>query len=101
MVDHLALPIAINTTGRLAAVPQDSNADVAQSVALLLSTRPGERLATPDYGLDDPLGIGVDVGMVADVIGKFEERADPASVELTDAGPVVQTVSIRRADQEV
>ncbi|NGZ99388.1 hypothetical protein G5V59_00170 [Nocardioides sp. W3-2-3] len=52
--EHLAFPIAVTSQG-LATVEQDSDADIRQSVALLLNTRPGERRSEPNYGLPDPV----------------------------------------------
>lgn len=82
MARHLAFPIAV-ADGKLATLDQDSPAEVSQSVALLLSTEPGERQASPDYGYPSPLGRGVDPEEVADLIGEWEDRADPALVEVT------------------
>lgn len=83
MARHLAFPIALGADGRLATLEQDSPAEVAQSVALLLATQPGERAAVPDYGYPSPLGRGVDAAEVAELVGEWEDRADPALVEVT------------------
>jgi phage baseplate assembly protein W len=83
MAQHLALPLAVTSRGSLAALEQDSPAEVAQSVALLLSTEPGERRSVPDYGYESPIGQGIDVDEIASVIEEWEPRADPARVEVT------------------
>lgn len=83
MAQHLAFPITVAADGKLAALDQDSPAEVAQSVALLLSTEPGERAAEPEYGYASPLGRGIDPDEIADLIGEHEDRADPALVEVT------------------
>ena len=83
MARHFAFPIALGADGRIVTLEQDSTAEVAQSVALLLSTQPGERADVPDYGYTSPLGLGVDPNEVAAVIGEWEDRADPATVEVT------------------
>lgn len=83
MARHLAFPFAVGADGGLATLEQDSPAEVTQSVALLLSTEPGERSAEPEYGYPSPLGRGVDPVEVAEVIGEHEDRADPALVEVT------------------
>jgi hypothetical protein len=72
---HLAFPIRLGAGG-LATVEQDSDADIVQSVALLLDTRPGERRSVPEYGLPDPLFSGLTEDQVTAVISEWEERAD-------------------------
>ena len=86
MPQHLALPIAVTGSGRLAVVEQDSEADLAQSVALLLETRPGERRAEPEYGTPDPLFGGVDVAQVTEAILVWEDRADLVFAEAVARG---------------
>mgnify|MGYP001545238755 CR=1 FL=1 len=81
MATHLAWPIAVTASGRLAALEQDSDLEVVQSVVLLLDTRPGERRMDPDYGLLDMLGPGADPPAIAAAIEEFEPRADPALIE--------------------
>jgi hypothetical protein len=83
---HLALPLTVAADGTLASVTQDSPAEVSQSVALLLATRPGERRSVPGYGLPDPLFSGIDLDQVAAVIEEWEDRADPADIDLQVTG---------------
>lgn len=90
MPQHWALPIAVTGSGRLAAVEQDSTADIAQSVALLIDTRPGERRAEPEYGVPDPVFGGVDVTDLSEAIVEWEDRADLAYAERIAAGVVEQ-----------
>lgn len=78
----LALPIALGRDGGLASHEQDSDAEVAQSVALLADTRPGERAALPTYGLPDPIGRGLDPDTLVTVVAEWEERADTTDVDL-------------------
>lgn len=85
MTDHLALPIRRTAQGRCATVPAGSVAAIAQSVAMLLDTRPGERLSIPAYGMDDPTWRGVDPTVTIDAIGQWEPRADVTiEVDRTD-----------------
>lgn len=90
MPQHLALPIRVTHRG-LATVEQDSDADIEQSVRLLLTTSPGERRSVPDYGLPDPLfGLAPDPADVADAIAEWEDRAIIAELDLialTNADP--------------
>lgn len=67
--------MAIGPDGALATLAQDSTQEVGQSLGLLLSTRPGERVAVPGYGLPEPLAVGIDAGHVVEVAREWEERA--------------------------
>lgn len=85
MPSHLALPLAVTSAGGLAALDQDSPLEVAQSVALLLATRPGERAAVPEYGAADMIAVGIDPEAIAAAVEDHEPRAVPAVIEqLTD-----------------
>lgn len=83
---RLSLPLQVAADGALGAVEQDSPAEIAQSVALLLTTRPGERRSVPDYGSEDPLFSGISTEDVAAAIETWEDRADPATVEIVASG---------------
>jgi hypothetical protein len=93
----LALPIALGRDGGLAALEQDSAPEVAQSVALLVDTRPGERTALPSYGLPDPVGGRLDVDALVDVVAQWEERADTTEVELLAAELAAQAAAVHPA----
>jgi predicted component of type VI protein secretion system len=86
MALRLAFPLRVTTTGGLATLVQDSPREVAQSVALLLATRPGERRSVPDYGTPDPLFGGIDIEDITAAVEEWEERADPALVEVVATG---------------
>lgn len=77
----LALPVSVGPNGALAALTQGAPEEIAQSVGLLLDTRPGERTAVPDYGLPDSLGTGLRPDQVVDVVTAWEERAIDSRVE--------------------
>jgi phage baseplate assembly protein W len=83
---RLSLPLQVAADGALAAVEQDTPAEVAQSVALLLSTRPGERRSVPDYGSDDPMFSGLTTEDVYAAVEMWEDRADPVTVEFIASG---------------
>lgn len=99
MATHLALPLAVTTSGALAALEQDSPLEVAQSVALLLDTRPGERLADPDYGALDMIAVGIDADTIAAAIDEHEPRADPSTIEQLTLRGGVEEHAIVRLDQ--
>ena len=84
MAAHLAFPIKLAGNGALATVEQDSDADIVQSVQLLLRTRPGERRSVPGYGLADPVFAGLTETEVLDVVDVWEERADTELLEIAN-----------------
>jgi phage baseplate assembly protein W len=104
MVNRLKIPFQIATSGALVCLPQDSEAEIAQSVALLLATPPGDRRSEPDYGLTDPLGRGLDATEVETAVAEWEDRADPATIEAVldqvSDGLVNQQVNVYPATQE-
>lgn len=80
MTARLSLPLLLNDAGDFVTIAEDSPEATAQSVALLLDTRPGERRAVPEYGFPNPLGQPVDETRVRAVISEWEPAADPATV---------------------
>lgn len=90
MPTHLSLPIVVNANGRLSTVVQGSPQEIAQSLALLVSTVPGERRSVPDYGVPDPVFGGVDVDEISAAAAEWEDRAEPALVEQLAAGVLDQ-----------
>lgn len=102
MARVLALPFALAANGSLATITQDHPAEITQSVALLLDTRPGDRRTLPDYGLPDYVfaGRGLDPAVVGEVVAEWEPRADPDTIETVSSG-VEQRVAIHLAPEEV
>jgi phage baseplate assembly protein W len=80
VVPVLALPLRL--VGRsLATLPQGGTDELQQSVRLALTTRPGERLASTDYGTPDlAFDTDIDPGVVAGAIADWEPRV---TVEVT------------------
>ncbi|MCB9377081.1 MAG: GPW/gp25 family protein [Microthrixaceae bacterium] len=87
MAARLALPLRIGARG-LAVVTQDSPAEIAQSVGLLVATRPGERRSVPEYGVPEPLFVGMNPAAIADAVDEWEPRADPLLVDQIADGVV-------------
>jgi len=81
---HIAWPFRL-VGRRLAAVEQDSLADVEQNVRSYLSTERGERPLSPDFGLEDPtFSRSISGARLAADIMEQEDRAD---VEVLVSGP--------------
>lgn len=83
MARVLTLPLEVTANGSLATVTQDHPAEIAQSVGLLLDTRPGERRTLPEYGYPDRLfALGdLDTDLIAETVAEWEPRADPEIVD--------------------
>lgn len=86
MARTLRLPLQVGASGAMQTLEHGSPGEVAQSVALLLATRPGERRSVPGYGLADQLGAGVNPTALLAVVAEWEPRAAPADVEALTAG---------------
>lgn len=99
MPEHLALPIRLAGV-RLACLAQDSPAEVAQSLALLVATAPGERRSVPDYGVPSPLFGGLDVDAIVAAAAEWEPRADPVAVERVGADLAEQQARLFPAREE-
>lgn len=83
--------LALNNRGGLAMT--DNGASVRQSILMLLSTRPGERVMRPNYGCNlqrlvfspnDQTTAGLAIHYVRQAIQKWERRVDVVHL---DAGP--------------
>jgi phage baseplate assembly protein W len=78
MVPHFAIPFRVNASGSAAVLDQDSDEEIAQCVAVLMSTTVGERIELPDYGIPSPvfsmLSAHDDTDLAA-AVGKWEPRA--------------------------
>lgn len=86
----LKLPIVIDDQHRLGTHVPDSADDIAQSVGLLLATRPGDRLSVPDYGLPDAMFAlaGLREAQIRDAVEEWEPRADITSIDDLDNGAI-------------
>lgn len=50
----LSFPMRLQSNGRLALVEQDSEGHIAEELATICLSRPGERGLVPDFGIEDP-----------------------------------------------
>jgi phage baseplate assembly protein W len=74
-VPKFALPFRA-ANGMLVVNEQDSLADVATCVTILLATPRGTRLELPDYGIGDPLfTTSLDTAEIAAQLARYEPRA--------------------------
>lgn len=100
MSRHLRIPLALGADGQFVTHPEDSLEEVAQNVETVLTTRLGERQATPDLGTPDPTFRGLDVDAALDAALRWEPRADLELVDrlLDGTGLETTTVRVRRED---
>lgn len=86
MARTLTLPLKVAADGQMASITQDHPAEIAQSLALLLATRVGERRVNPDYGLPDPTFDVVSSELIETAAAEWEPRADIAAIDTAAAG---------------
>ncbi len=91
---HLRLPLSLGGDGSFRTVAEDSPEEVLQNVLVVLRTRPGERLATPDLGVRDPVFDGLDVAEALAEVAEWEPRADVTVVEQALSAEGVQSVRL-------
>jgi hypothetical protein len=91
--------IALTPGGRIAMVSGD--AAIRQSIILLLTTIPGERVMRPDFGCplhrllfspNDATTAGLAIHYVRQALVRFEPRIDIVSLDANAAGVVVRGV---------
>lgn len=76
-VPHLALPFRLSLTAGATVNEQGSVDEVAQNVAVLLSTEVGSRSTLPTYGIEDPaFSQQVDTASMVQAITEWEPRAN-------------------------
>lgn len=76
MTVSLQVPLTVAPGGGLAVLAQGSWAEVAQSVRLLLGTRPGQRGDVPDYGSPERVPLPVDTAAAEAAVQQWEPRAE-------------------------
>lgn len=70
----IAFPFRYSPNGRLATVPDGSDEEINQAIAVGILTRQGERLLNPLYGIPDPAFAGIDVSDVQTLLRTFGPR---------------------------
>lgn len=88
----LAHPLRL-AGSHFAVVDSDGEAGLAQEIAVLATTRQGERPLVADYGITDPVGAGLDPAELNRGLALY----GPASLVVTD----ITTTVVDRATQAV
>lgn len=96
MSRHLALPLRLTPGGDFATLDEDSAEEVTQNVAVILRTRPMERLGQPELGLADPALADLPVEALHSAVERWEPRADVDLVQqvLREDGLRLTTLSV-------
>lgn len=93
IIPHLALPIQMAGKG-LAVRDQDSDAEVADCVKVIMSFSRGDRAEDLDFGIDDPTfqTQPIDTADIETAIADYEPRADVEvnTVDLPDGSTTVE-----------
>lgn len=84
---HLPNLLALDAFGQFLVNNQDSYAEIADSVEIIVGTQIGQRSALPDFGILDPtFTYPVDTQEIINAIGEWDERANTTiSVGYEDA----------------
>lgn len=91
----LSFPLRVDAMGRLELVSADQ--DIQQSIAIILGTRPGERVMRPEFGCDvsdlifeprDAILVGKIRSSVTRALARWEPR-----IEVIDVSPALDAES--------
>ena len=78
-VQLIAHPFRLGPDGRVLTHEQDTDAYLAERIALILGCRPGERPLVPAFGVSDPTFDGLSLASLQNQVTIFE-----IPVEITD-----------------
>jgi hypothetical protein len=90
MAQVFALPFRV-VGGRVATVEGDSDSGHAQEIAVLCSTLKGERVLVPDYGISDPVGVGLDLAEINACLALYGPGVTVDSLDVDWVDPGTQT----------
>src|SRR4051794_33709970 len=85
-IPHLKLPFHIGGRGAADVIEQDSIEEIAQCVQVLVSTRLGERIEIPNYGIPDQVMTVESVARTASLATQIE-RWEPRARVAVNAAP--------------
>ena len=94
-VPHLRIPFRIDRTGTAEVVEQDSFEEIAQCVQTLVTTRLGERVEVPDYGIPDQVFLSEPAVQSASLATQIEQW-EPRATALVESTPDSADELLRR-----
>lgn len=87
-------PFRLAPSGVIATVDDTSDQYVAEQLAVLILTKPGERPLVPDLGLADPTFAGFDGSTLQEQVDAFGPPCQIVDVTITPSGETVQDVEV-------
>lgn len=101
-----AHPLRLDNDGAIATVEQWSLQQASQVALGIVSTPLGERLLAPDFGLPDPIGVGISQDTIVAAMDLCEPDLEVDEADVRDIGvdgtqEVRMTVFWRDNDEEV
>jgi hypothetical protein len=94
MAETIGFPFRITPKGEVSTVQQGSDAEVRQTIAVLILTRLGERYMVPQFGTPDPLMASIASGDIQVGLDSF----GPTGVEIKRVtarpSPLSETTSL-------
>lgn len=68
----LQFPFHITPAGNAAVIPQGGEEEAGQTITVIVSTVLGERPMAPNFGIPDPMFVGLDTADVATVLADHD-----------------------------
>ena len=79
MAGILSFPFRLDPRGYVATTPYGSDREVDEAIAILVQTDIGERPLSPEFGIPDPAGLGINEGDIQTGLDTF----GPENVTIT------------------
>jgi len=97
----MAIPFGGDGAGRVRRVEQGSDQQIEQQIVLAMSTRPGERVTVPTFGVADPAFTGFEQGALQRHLDDFGPAVEITTLRVDRATEGRESVVIdwRRRDQ--
>lgn len=94
MAALISHPFRLAPGGGIALVEDTTDQYIAEQLAMLVLTRPGERPLVPDLGLADPTFVGFDASSLQEQVDAFAPPCRVVSVDMDYTGSASQQVQI-------
>lgn len=98
MVNVLSFPFRVGLDNRIATVADDSDQQITEAVALLVSTTKGERHLAPTYGVTDPVASLLDAAEVNAALALFGPDVTITDVQVDGITATTETVTLTFED---
>lgn len=100
MARILAHPFRLSPAGNLVTLEDGSDEADAQAIAVLVSTRLGERPITGDYGVEDPVFGQLEPADIAAGLAEFGPPLTIVDVDITPVDDIREDIVIYYADAD-